>query len=151
MSIGDYEVHYGGWSEEKAENYLSLNATLRVVKASSGEEVGVAQVEKRSYFARPDEWMTEVGWVPIHAMTGNVYLVLAGAPSDARIPVQVFVNPLVNVIWFGALWMVLASWLLVFPWNRLLRAVRRRHASSQVDRERALESAVQARREVVDP
>ncbi len=91
-------------------NYAFQRAYVRLEK--DGQAIGTMMPERRAYKASQQPGSE----VAIRSrMSEDVYVVFAGAGSDGRAVIQVFVNPLVNWIWLGGFVMLLGTGIALMP------------------------------------
>lgn len=92
-------------SKQEGENYT---ATVGVVNVTQDDElIAVLHPEKRSYFAQPDNVMTEAG---ISAkLTGDIYVSLGDPLGDGAWSARLQHKPFIRFIWGGAILMALGG------------------------------------------
>ncbi|MGE0857065.1 MAG: heme lyase CcmF/NrfE family subunit, partial [Hyphomicrobiaceae bacterium] len=104
VSVAGYELTFRGGGERKGPNYTEQIGLIDVARA--GRPVTTLEPSKRLYDAPPQP-TTEAG---IHASwTGDLYAALGDAQDGGGYTVRVYFNPLVRLIWIGALVMFLGG------------------------------------------
>ncbi len=102
--IAGYEVVFEGVAPRAGPNYSEQVARFKVLKG--GRLIRRLEPSKRLYIA-PRQATTEAG---IHAaLTGDLYIVLGDRQSAGAFAVRLYFNPLVRLIWIGALIMFIAG------------------------------------------
>ena len=91
--------------ESRASNYLAEIGLIRVEQG--GEEVAVLHPEKRIYFARPENAMTEAGIAA--KVYGDIYASLGEPLSESSWSARLQVKPFIRFIWGGAVLMALGG------------------------------------------
>ena len=105
--------------EENRENYRATVAEVLVQK--DGETAAILRPEKRRYFARPDNAMTEAG---IAAMPfGDLYVALGEPLGDGAWSGRLQIKPMVRLVWGGALLMAAGGALSIFARRRRPKVV----------------------------
>jgi cytochrome c-type biogenesis protein CcmF len=95
--IAGYEVAFEGVVPRTGPNYDERVGAFRV--SAGGREVARLEPAKRAYRAER-QTTTEAG---IHAaLAGDLYVVLGDAADDGSHTVRLYFNPLVRLIWIGA-------------------------------------------------
>ena len=102
--IAGYELTFKGVQEQPGPNYSSLVGSFSV--AYNGSEFAILQPSKRTYTA-PRQTTTEAGIYV--AWLGDLYAVLGDAQDSGGFAVRLYFNPLVRLIWIGALIMSLGG------------------------------------------
>jgi len=110
MKAGDrtqivgYDLIFKGVQQQPGPNYSSLVATFSV--QNRGSEIAALQPSKRTYTA-PRQTTTEAGiyvsWL------GDLYAVLGDRQETGGFAVRLYFNPLVRLIWIGAVIMSLGG------------------------------------------
>jgi len=96
--IAGYTLTFKGASERKGPNYQEQTAEIEVLR--NGKFVTMLQPSKRLYDAPPQP-TTEAG---IHASwRGDLYTALGDAQDKGGFTLRLYFNPLVRLIWIGAL------------------------------------------------
>lgn len=102
--IGGYSVSFGGVAPRRGPNYQETVGVFKVERA--GTPITVLNPSKRLYSA-PRQGTTEAG---IHAAwRGDLYIVLGDQLKDGTTAMRLYFNPLVRLIWIGALVMFLGG------------------------------------------
>ena len=125
MEAGPYEFKLQNVSEMDNPNYFRAVAAVDV--SSRGEFLETLMPERRFYHASQQP----TSRVDVrNRLREDVYVVYAGQSNDGANPViQVYINPLVNWIWIGAVILVLGTLVALVP-NKRARRVRRVRAPS---------------------
>ena len=120
IAVGPYEFKLQNVSEMDNPNYFRAVAALDVSK--NGEFVETLMPERRFYHASSQP----TSRVDVrNRLREDVYVVYAGQSNDGANPViQVYINPLVNWIWIGALVLVLGTLVALVPNKRRRRVAR---------------------------
>lgn len=104
VSIAGYDVTYLGDSPLTGANYTGDAGQFRITR--NGNDVAVVVSEKRQ-FQPGGMQTTEVG---LHQMlSGDLYVVMGDRAGTEGRTVRVYFNPLVSLIWIGALIMFLGG------------------------------------------
>jgi cytochrome c-type biogenesis protein CcmF len=103
-AIAGYELTFAGVAPQRGPNYQEHVGRFTVT--SSGTDVAELMPAKRIYDAPPQP-TSEAG---IHASwRGDLYVVLGDAQTGGGYAVRIYFNPLVRMIWLGAVVMFLAG------------------------------------------
>ncbi len=96
--VGGYSVTFQGETPVTGANYTGRAGRFLVAK--DGKEITTLVSEKREF--KPSGMpTTEVG---LHqTMAGDLYIVMGDATNDGGRAMRMYFNPLVNLIWLGAL------------------------------------------------
>jgi cytochrome c-type biogenesis protein CcmF len=98
--VGAYTVTFQSEAPLTGPNYTGRTGRFRVTR--NGEEITTLTSEKRE-FKPSGTPTTEVG---LHqTLAGDLYVVMGDANNDGRRTMRMYFNPLVNLIWIGALMM----------------------------------------------
>ena len=121
IEVGPYEFELQNVSEMDNPNYFRAVAALDVSR--NGEFLQTLMPERRFYHASSQP----TSRVDVrHRLREDVYVVYAGQSNDGANPViQVYINPLVNWIWIGALVLVLGTLVALIPSRTPRRRVAR--------------------------
>lgn len=104
VSVAGYDVTYLGDSPLTGANYTGDAGQFRITR--NGNDVAVVVSEKRQ-FQPGGMQTTEVG---LHQMlSGDLYVVMGDRAGTEGRTVRVYFNPLVSLIWIGALIMFLGG------------------------------------------
>jgi cytochrome c-type biogenesis protein CcmF len=104
VEIAGYELTFRGAAPAKGPNYQELIGLLDVTRG--GSPVTELASSKRTFDA-PRQTTTEAG---IHvSWRGDLYAVLGDEQAGGGFVVRVYFNPLVRLIWLGAIVMALAG------------------------------------------
>ncbi len=102
--IAGYALEFRGTTQGRGPNYSE--ETGRLVVTRGGSPIAELFPSKRLYDA-PRQPTTEAG---IHvALTGDLYAVLGDSQQDGSHVVRLYFNPLVRLIWLGAILMFFAG------------------------------------------
>jgi cytochrome c-type biogenesis protein CcmF len=104
VDVAGYAVTFKGETHLTGPNYTGLAGQFDV--ARDGQKVARLVSEKRNF--KPSGMpTTEVG---LHqSLSGDLYVVMGDANLDGRRSMRLYFNPLVNLIWIGALLMFLGG------------------------------------------
>jgi cytochrome c-type biogenesis protein CcmF len=103
--LGAYQFALTAIGEEQGENYRAIVGDVRVWR--DGEQIARLRPEKRTYFAQPENQMTEAG---IAAGLGGDWYVSLGEPlGDGAWSARLQYKPWVRFIWGGAILMALGG------------------------------------------
>lgn len=121
IAVGRYDFKLQNVSEMDNPNYFRAVAALDVSK--DGDFLETLMPERRFYHASNQP----TSRVDVrHRLREDVYVVYAGQSNDGANPVvQVYINPLVNWIWIGALVLVLGTSVALVPSKTARRRVAR--------------------------
>lgn len=95
IHVGNYTIHYLGFSNIAHEGYQTTQANLSVV---SGHTMHIAH-PGLSFF--PGSAQPVANIAILSGVWQDLYVVLLGSPGGGRALLQVFVNPMVSWIWMG--------------------------------------------------
>ena len=96
--VGNYTVQFVGETPLTGENYTGRAGQFRIFRGES--EIATVVSEKRA-FKPAGTPTTEVG---LHqTLAGDVYVVMGDKTADGARVVRIYFNPLVSLIWLGAL------------------------------------------------
>ena len=98
LDIAGYELTFDGVRESLGPNYKELTGVFQVTRG--GSPVTTLEPSKRA-FAVEKSATTEAGIY--NALGGDLYVVLGDSLQDGAFTVRVYFNPLVRLIWLGAL------------------------------------------------
>ncbi len=102
--IGGYRVVFEGTAVEQGPNYKELIATLSITRGAT--KVAELRPGKRTY-NQPVQTTTEAGILA--TWRGDLYTVLGDEQQGSAFTFRLYFNPLVRLIWLGALVMVLGG------------------------------------------
>ncbi len=103
--IAGYTLEFRGTSDGNGPNYSELVGHLVVTRGTRA--VTDLYPAKRTFPTAPGAPTTEAGIYP--AWSGDLYAVLGDAQPDGARAIHVFFNPLVRLIWIGAVVMFLGG------------------------------------------
>ncbi len=120
ISVGAYDFKLQNVSEMDNPNFFRAVASIDVSK--DGEYLDTLMPERRFYHASSQP----TSRVDVrNRLREDVYVVYAGQSNDGTTPIiQVYINPLVNWIWIGALLLVLGTLVALVPSKRVRRVAR---------------------------
>ncbi len=102
--IAGYSVEFLGEKQAAGPNYDALAGSFRVYRGNS--ELAELVSEKRTF--KPSGMpTTEVGL--LQKLSGDVYIAMGDTSADGGRVVRLYVNPLVNMIWLGGLFMFIGG------------------------------------------
>ena len=104
VDIAGYELTFQGVKERQGPNYKELAGLFSVTRA--GQPVTTLIPSKRAYSVEKSA-TTEAGIY--NSWRGDLYIVLGDPLKDGGYSVRVYFNPLVRLIWLGALLMFLGG------------------------------------------
>ena len=104
VNIAGYELTFQGVKERQGPNYKELAGPFSVTRA--GQPVTTLIPSKRAYSVEKSA-TTEAGIY--NSWRGDLYIVLGDPLKDGGYSVRVYFNPLVRLIWLGALLMFLGG------------------------------------------
>ncbi|HTO69182.1 MAG TPA: heme lyase CcmF/NrfE family subunit [Myxococcota bacterium] len=87
-------------------------AVARLALYEHGKPVAMLLPEKRMYYQQEQATTNPAVWSQVNE---DFYVILAGLEPDQRAALKVYVNPLVNWIWIGALVFVFGNTILLWP------------------------------------
>jgi cytochrome c-type biogenesis protein CcmF len=111
LDLGGYRLTYGGMGQEQLPDQSRIFARVEVSR--DGQIIGTLTPSKETFRQREDQPMT----IPsiLHRPGEDVYT-LFGAfdPDTGRATIKAFVNPLIQLVWFGLIVLlfgtVIAAW-----------------------------------------
>ncbi|HYM09750.1 MAG TPA: cytochrome c-type biogenesis CcmF C-terminal domain-containing protein, partial [Bryobacterales bacterium] len=111
LKVGPYAFHLTSVKDADQRNYASSRATMEVSK--NGKYLDTMYPERRFYHGSQQP-VSEVVIRP--RLSEDLYIVFAGLTNDGSKPVfQVFVNPLVNWVWLGAMVVIFGTLTALVP------------------------------------
>lgn len=130
MSIKDYTLRFDDLTETNMGEYISYQAS--VVLFEDGQPTVEMLPEKRFYPVQE----TPTTEVAIRSSFGeDLYLVLAELDETLdRVTFKIYINPLVNWVWFGMMTLVLGTGVLFLPDGFGRRSSTRRPSRPEVSR-----------------
>lgn len=112
VNVGRFNLTLDNVAEKSAQNYMALQAKVKVKDKNTNESIAKLVPELRRY-PRNGESTTEVALRM--GLKEDLYLVLAGLDnSGRRATFKIFINPLQVWLWFGVIIMVFGT-LIVLP------------------------------------
>jgi cytochrome c-type biogenesis protein CcmF len=103
-SIAGYTLAFNGTHPARGPNYFEEVGTLEVTRAT--KPVATLYPAKRLY-DQPKQPTTEAGIY--NALSGDLYAVLGDRQTDGGYTMRLYFNPLVRLIWLGAIVMFLGG------------------------------------------
>lgn len=98
VQVAGYELTFRGTAPGSGPNYTELNGLIAVT--SGGKPVTELTPSKRLY-DQPRQATSEAGI--LNAWSGDLYAVLGDEQAEGAFAVRIYFNPLVRLIWIGAL------------------------------------------------
>ncbi len=133
LVIRDYRLLFTGLVRESGPNYDERSARFTVSRA--GQALGEIAPANRFYPItgqvdpqRSNEAAIRTDW----SRGEDLFLILDSARSDGSVTVKALINPLVNLLWLGAIVFVLGSLIAAWPDRREARRLARRYAEEPV-------------------
>lgn len=124
--VGDYQVSFESLAFAESTNYSTTSAAVGLHRDELF--LGTLLPERRFYPAF-DQGTTEVSIYS--TMREDFYIILVGSAEDRSAKFKVYINPLINFVWLGAVIVVLGALWAMWPTARDRRLAR-------VDRETAV-------------
>jgi cytochrome c-type biogenesis protein CcmF len=133
VAIRDYRLTFLGVQRASGPNYSEQVARFDVSKG--GQRLGVLGPAQRTYpilggtdFQTSNEVDIRTNW-----RTGeDLFLILNAARPDGSVAIKALINPLVNLLWIGALVFVGGTLVAAWPDRREARRLARRYAEEPV-------------------
>ena len=133
VAVGDYTLTYLGVTERRAANAVELRAELAV--ARGGDDLGTIAPGKNRYLAE-GQTSNEVG-IRTDLLRAEDLFVIADSFEGDAVFLEVFVNPLVNLIWLAGLVFLAGAVVTLWPDAREARRLARRFADGEAALARA--------------
>ena len=131
--VGEYQMTFASLAFAENPNYSTTAAALALHR---GDQFLGTLLPERRYYPAFDQGTTEVSIYS--TWREDFYVILVGSAEDRSAKFQVYINPLINFVWLGAVVLVLGALWAMWPTPRDRRLAR-------MDRETALGSAVARR------
>jgi cytochrome c-type biogenesis protein CcmF len=125
MTVRGYELTYRGTAETRSANAQELRAFVDVRR--DGEYLGTLRPGKNSYFVE-EQVSTEAAIRHDRLTLEDLFLVLESANADGSIQLEVFVKPLVNLIWIAGVIFFGGALIALWPDAVEQRRLRERYA-----------------------
>jgi cytochrome c-type biogenesis protein CcmF len=125
LEVGGYTLTHRGVTEREGPNATELRATLDVRRGD--DDLGTLQAGKNAY-AVEEQVSNEVGIRTDLARGEDLFVVADQINPNGTVDFQVFVKPLVNLIWLAGLVFVLGSAIVLWPDAREQRRLAVRYA-----------------------
>ena len=124
MSIGAYDITYGGLERRQSANAREVRAVLEVRRG--GNDAGELRAGKNRY---PVEQMTsnEVGIRTDWLRAENLFVIAEQIDADGTVHFRVFVQPLINLIWLAGFVFLAGSLIALWPDAREARRLATRY------------------------
>ncbi len=111
IEVGSFNLTMKNWFQEKHQNYFRIGVVFDVEK--HGEPIG-EMTPARHYYHKTGQGETDTIESAVrHLGMNNLYIALGELPPDIGnggiVPVQVYYNPLINVVWIGVAVMVMGG------------------------------------------
>jgi cytochrome c-type biogenesis protein CcmF len=104
VDFAGYTLTFQGLERRQGPNYAEDAGTFLL--ARDGRDITTLTSSKRQYFA-PRNTTSEAA---IHlSLAGDYYLVLGDGAPDGEVAARIYFNPLVRLIWIGAIIMFLGG------------------------------------------
>ena len=125
MEVGGYTLTQRGVFQREAANATEIRAMVDVRRG--GDDLGRLQAGKNAY-AVEEQVSNEVGIRHDYLRGEDLFLIVDQVNRDGSVNVQVFVKPLVNLIWLAGLVFLLGSVIVLWPDAREQRRLATRYA-----------------------
>ena len=133
VEVGAYTLTYLGATERRAANAVELRAELAVERG--GEPIGTIEPGKNRYLAE-GQTSNEVG-IRTDLLRAEDLFVIADSFEGDAVFLEVFVNPLVNLIWLAGFVFLAGAVVTMWPDAREARRLARRFADGEAALARA--------------
>ena len=133
VEVGAYTLTYLGATERRGANAVELRAELAVERG--GEPIGTIEPGKNRYLAE-GQTSNEVG-IRTDLLRAEDLFVIADSFEGEAVFLEVFVNPLVNLIWLAAFVFLAGAVVTMWPDAREARRLARRFADGEAALARA--------------
>ncbi|HET9544018.1 MAG TPA: heme lyase CcmF/NrfE family subunit [Gaiellaceae bacterium] len=133
VEVGAYTLTYLGATERRAANAVELRAELAVERG--GEPIGTIEPGKNRYLAE-GQTSNEVG-IRTDLLRAEDLFVIADSFEGEAVFLEVFVNPLVNLIWLAGFVFLAGAVVTMWPDAREARRLARRFADGEAALARA--------------
>lgn len=131
--VGEYRLTFASLASAENANYSTTTAALAL---HHGDQFLGTMLPERRYYPAFDQGTTEVS--VYSTWREDFYVILVGSAEDRSAKFQVYINPLINFVWLGAVVLVLGALWAMWPTPRDRRL-------AQVDRETAMDSTIARR------
>ena len=126
--VGEYRITFASLASAENANYSTTTAALAL---HHGDQFLGTLLPERRYYPAFDQGTTEVS--VYSTWSEDFYVILVGSAEDHSAKFQVYINPLINFVWLGAVVLVLGALWAMWPTPRDRRL-------AQIDRETAMDS-----------
>lgn len=126
--VGEYRITFASLASAENANYSTTTAALAL---HHGDQFLGTLLPERRYYPAFDQGTTEVS--VYSTWSEDFYVILVGSAEDHSAKFQVYINPLINFVWLGAVVLVLGALWAMWPTPRDRRL-------AQIDREAAMDS-----------
>ncbi len=111
LKVGSFDLTMRNWFQEEQENYSRAGVVFDVEK--NGKPIG-EMIPARHYYHKTGQGETDTIESAVrHLGMNDLYIALGDLPPDIGnggiVPVQVYYNPLINIVWIGVAVMVLGG------------------------------------------
>ena len=133
VQVGEYRLTFASLASAENANYSTTTAALAL---HHGDQFLGTMLPERRYYPAFDQGTTEVS--VYSTWREDFYVILVGSAEDRSAKFQVYINPLINFVWLGAVVLVLGALWAMWPTPRDRRL-------AQIDRETAMDSTIARR------
>jgi cytochrome c-type biogenesis protein CcmF len=133
VSIRDYRLRFLGVQQAAGPNYTEQVARIDVTRG--GSHVGVLGPAQRTFpiLGGTDTQTSNEVDIRTNWRTGeDLFLILDAARPDGSVAIKALINPMVNLLWMGALVFVAGALVAAWPDRREARRLARRYAEEPV-------------------
>jgi cytochrome c-type biogenesis protein CcmF len=129
VTLGQYTMTYNGMLPGQIADDGRVMDIAQITVSQNGG--AVAQLRPRHDFYPQAQGMNQMNIAGSYStLEGDFYVLLSGW-SDTSATFKLYVNPLINLVWWGGLILILGTIISVGPAERLPAHVRERRSSSQ--------------------
>jgi cytochrome c-type biogenesis protein CcmF len=104
VSVAGYDITFRGLTQSRGPNFDEQSGQF--VLSRAGAQVALVAPSRRLFDA-PRQLTTEAGIYP--TLAGDVYVILGEEATDGAFAIRIYFNPLVRLIWIGAVLMFLGG------------------------------------------
>ncbi len=127
VAIRDYQLRFVGIGTATGPNYSERLARFAVVR--NGEQLGIIAPAQRAY---REQTSNEVAIRTDIGRGEDLFLILNQVRPDGSVAIKALINPLVNLLWLGAIVFVAGALIAAWPDRREARRLARRYAEEPV-------------------
>jgi cytochrome c-type biogenesis protein CcmF len=120
MSIAGYSFVFKGNTDRKDSDHETVQSQVQIWK--KGQSLGYIYPGRVIYNNYPQQPTSQIS-IRTYGTT-DVYVFLADWQGAAQATIRVFINPMVSMIWWGALMMLLGGILCWWPQRRMVASAR---------------------------